>query len=96
MNIKDPFAPLDQYEKDLIQALEKDEFVEVEDTDEEKRKAQAAAKNTLEKVKNINIRLSFKDIQQLKVKAAENGMPYQTLVASVLHQYADDRVEVRL
>lgn len=96
MNMKDPFAPLDQDEKDLIQALENDEFVEVANVEEEKRKAVLAAKNTLEKVKNINIRLSLRDVQQLKVRAAENGIPYQTLVTSVLHQFANERIEVRL
>jgi len=94
--MKNTFAPLDKDEKDLIQALENDEFIEVANPEEEKAQAQAAAKNTLEKVKNINIRLSLKDVQQLKVRAAENGIPYQTLVASVLHQFANDRVEVRL
>ena len=48
-----------------------------------------AARNTLNKTKNINIRLSEKDLHKLKVKAAEDGIPYQTLAGSVLHRFAN-------
>jgi predicted DNA binding CopG/RHH family protein len=47
-----------------------------------KRELQSYAKNTLNKTKNINIRLSERDIHRLKTKAAEEGLPYQTLASS--------------
>lgn len=47
------------------------------------------AKNHLAKSKNVNIRLGESDILKLKGKAAEEGLPYQTLMASVLHKYAE-------
>jgi len=53
----------------------------------EKRRIQAIAKATLDKTRNINIRLSERDVLKLKAKAIEEGMPYQTLVSSVLHKY---------
>lgn len=49
---------------------------------------QSYAKNTLNKTKNINIRLSERDIHRLKAKAVEEGLPYQTLASSILHKAA--------
>lgn len=46
------------------------------------------AKFTLEKTRNINIRLSQQTLSGLKIKAIAEGMPYQTLAASILHKYA--------
>jgi predicted DNA binding CopG/RHH family protein len=45
------------------------------------------AKTSLNRERQINIRLSERDLQKLKLKAAEKGIPYQILVSSVLHQY---------
>jgi len=87
---------LDIEEQQILEDIEKGKYRSIPQLKEELRKAREYAKYTLEKVKNINIRLSYKDIQRLKAKAAENGMPYQTLVATVLHQYANEKVEVKL
>ncbi|MDP3955851.1 MAG: hypothetical protein Q8Q18_01240 [bacterium] len=46
----------------------------------------SAARSSLERTKNINIRLSERDVLKLKARAAEQGIPYQTLVASIIHQ----------
>lgn len=54
-------------------------------------KYQKYAQFTLEKTRNINIRLPEKDLLRIKAKAAEKGLPYQTLVSSVLHQYVNDK-----
>ncbi len=47
-----------------------------------------AAKETLKKNRNINIRISENDLESIKLKAAREGMPYQTLIGSLLHKYA--------
>jgi len=47
-----------------------------------------AAKVTLKKNKNINIRITENDLSSIKMKAAREGMPYQTLIGSLLHKYA--------
>ncbi len=47
-----------------------------------------AAKNTAVKDKRINIRLAGPDLEQIQVMALQEGLPYQTLIASVLHKYA--------
>jgi predicted DNA binding CopG/RHH family protein len=55
-------------------------------SEERKRELQQAARNTLKKTRNINIRLTERDLHKLKVRAAEEGIPYQTLAASILHK----------
>ena len=55
------FKPLDQEEKDLMESIERDEWKSVENFDQERKKALAAARNTLKKDQRINLRLSQKD-----------------------------------
>jgi predicted DNA binding CopG/RHH family protein len=74
-------------EQEIFEAYENGEFVSVPDFEKTKQKLQEAAKNTLDKKKNINIRLSERDLHRLKVKAIEEGIPYQTLATSILHKY---------
>jgi predicted DNA binding CopG/RHH family protein len=50
-------------------------------------KYQKYAQVTMEKTWNINIRLSEKNLLKIKAKAAEQGLPYQTFVSSILHRY---------
>ena len=45
--------------------------------------------------RRINIRISEKDLTDLKIKAREEGLPYQTLVSSVLHKYLNGRLVER-
>jgi predicted DNA binding CopG/RHH family protein len=52
----------------------------------------ASATVTLTKDKRINIRLSSRDLEDVQTRAAEEGMPYQTLIASVLHKYVSGRL----
>ena len=84
---KKSFQPLDQEEKDLMGSIEKDEWHPVKNLDREKKAAMLAAQNTLKKDKRINLRLSQKDYQQIQLRAIEEGIPYQTLIASIVHKY---------
>lgn len=79
---------LDTEEQEIEKSLEAGEWKPVKNLTAEKKRIQAIAKATLEKVRNINIRLTERDLQRLKVKAMEEGLPYQTLAASILHKYA--------
>ncbi|HRN70849.1 MAG TPA: hypothetical protein PLS49_06745 [Candidatus Woesebacteria bacterium] len=87
---------LDIEEEQILSDIENGKYKSIPHVKDEIKKMREYAKNTVEKIKNINIRLSYKDIQKLKVKAIENGIPYQTLVASILHQYANDKIEVKM
>ncbi len=75
-------------EQEIEKALEKGEFKRVKNFAAEKKRLQKIAKYTLAKIKNVNLRVSQKTLIKLKAKAAEQGLPYQTLAASILHRYA--------
>jgi len=53
-----------------------------------------AAKETLKKNKNINIRISENDLESIKMLAAREGMPYQTLIGSLIHKYASGYLQL--
>ncbi|NQT70671.1 MAG: antitoxin [Desulfobacteraceae bacterium] len=84
---KKAFKPIDQEEKDLMESIERDEWQSVKNINQEKEKAIAAARNTLKKNKRINLRLTQKDYQQIQIRAIQEGIPYQTLISSVIHKY---------
>ena len=84
---KKAFEPIDEEERDLMESIEKDEWHSVKHIEKEKEKAIAAARNTLKKDKRINLRLTQKDYHQIQVKAIEEGIPYQTLISSIIHKY---------
>jgi predicted DNA binding CopG/RHH family protein len=77
----------DDDEKELVAAYEAGEFKSAKNQNEEKRIAVAAAKRYMRKDARINIRLSTADLEMLKRRAVEEGLPYQSLIASVLHKY---------
>ena len=62
------------------------EFASIKNFKEEKRQLEATARRTLQKEKRINIRISARDLEKLQKRAAAEGMPYQTLIASTLHK----------
>ncbi|MDP3148765.1 MAG: antitoxin [Ignavibacteria bacterium] len=78
---------LDKEEKELLESYENDEWVPVKDLDKKKIEYQLIARNTALKNRRINVRLSEKDLSNLKAKSLEEGLPYQTLVASIIHKY---------
>jgi len=78
---------LDKEEEQILKDFEDGKYVRVKNFEQEKKRLQEIARNTLNKTRNINLRLSQRDLQKLKSKAAEEGIPYQTLVSSVLHKF---------
>jgi predicted DNA binding CopG/RHH family protein len=84
---KKAFKPLDQEEKELMESIDRDEWQSVKNVDQEKKEAIQAARNTLKKDKRINLRLTQKDYHQIQIKAIEEGIPYQTLISSIVHKY---------
>lgn len=84
---KKAFKPLDQEEKELMESIDNDEWQTVKNVDQEKEQAVMAARNTLKKDKRINLRLTQKDYHQIQIRAIEEGIPYQTLISSIVHKY---------
>ena len=80
---------LDEEEQQLLEEFERGEWKSIKNFAKAKKLYEAAARNTLKKTRNINLRLSEKVVARLKVKAAKEGIPYQTLASSVLHQFAN-------
>lgn len=89
------FEPLDQEEKNLMESIEREEWRSVKNIKQEKEKAIAAARNTLKKDKRINLRLTQKDYHQIQIKAIEEGIPYQTLISSIVHKYLNGSLAPR-
>jgi len=78
---------LSKEEKALLNSVESGEWESIPDVKKERKRYQAIAKNNLKKDERINIRLASKDLMGLQKKAMEEGLPYQTLISSVLHKY---------
>src|SRR3989338_948491 len=82
---------IDEYELEVLTAFEKGQLKSVA-TKAELAKFKAAARATAIKDRRVNIRLSSGDLSDIQVKALEEGVPYQTLIASVLHKYVTGRL----
>jgi predicted DNA binding CopG/RHH family protein len=84
------YYELDTEEQEELEAIEKalesGQLKSAPEFEKRKKELQQIAKNSLNKTKNINIRLSERDLYRLKAKAIEEGIPYQTLVSSILHK----------
>ena len=82
---------LNQEEKELLKSYENDEWVSVSNPADMAR-YKLAAKNTFKKDKRVNIRMSEMDLELLQERALIEGLPYQTLMSSVLHKYVTGRL----
>ena len=78
---------LEPYEQEVLDAYESGKLRSVASKAQLQR-MRAAARDTAIKDKRVNIRLSSADLLDIQAKALAEGMPYQTLIASVLHKYA--------
>ena len=83
---------LDQEEQELLESFERDEWRSVADRDAESERYRQYARGTFRKDMRVNIRMSAKDLDAIKKRALDEGIPYQTLMGSVLHKYADGRL----
>ena len=75
---------LNDYEKEILEAYEDGKLK----PSKSHADYQTIARNTLKKNRKINIRISENDLFALQRRAAREGIPYQTLIGSVLHKYA--------
>ena len=74
-------------EKRILESYERGEWRSVKDLKAEVQPLRMAARNTMQKDKRINIRMSSRDLNQVQVIAAQEGIPYQTLISSIIHKY---------
>jgi predicted DNA binding CopG/RHH family protein len=85
-------ARLDGEEQQLLESFERDEWKPVANQEAERDRYRQHARATFKKDTRVNIRMSSRDLDAIKKRALEEGIPYQTLMASVLHKYADGRL----
>ncbi len=85
-------AKLEREERELLKSFERGEWRPVKGLDREARRYRKAAAATVRKDLRVNLRISKPDLDAIRLRAAEEGLPYQTLIASVLHKYASGRL----
>ena len=99
-NINDPFSNLvlDEEEQLLETALEKGDFEEASDAEDTKKMLVEAAERyrQLNTSKPITLRINQLDLIKIKAKAKRNNIPYQTLLGAVVHDFAEDRKELKI
>lgn len=78
---------VNKQEKDVLDSYEQGQWRPVKNRKREIKRLQQYAQNTLQKDKRINIRMSSKDLDRVRVIATQQGIPYQTLISSIIHKY---------
>lgn len=85
-------SKLDQKEKELLESVERRKWRTVRGVRSEARRYQKYAEATSKKDRRVNIRISRKDLEAIQKRALEEGIPYQTLISSLLHKYVSGRL----
>lgn len=80
---------LSKQEKEIAESVERGDWRSVRGVKKQIKRYQEYAKATVRKDKRVNIRMSEKDLIRIRKKAMEEGLPYQTLISSVLHRYVN-------
>jgi len=86
-------SQLNREEKEILEAFEAGELQRTKGADKQIKQHQKYAEATLRKDARINIRLPSRDLRGLQKRAIEEGIPYQTLAASILHKYVEGRLK---
>jgi predicted DNA binding CopG/RHH family protein len=84
---------LSKKEKELLESVERGEWESIPDFAIEAKRYQEYAKATFRKDKRVNIRISEKDLVGLQKRALQEGLPYQTLISSILHKYVTGQLK---
>ena len=85
---------LDKEESEILDAIEGGNWELVKPKNAELIHYAQIARNTFRKDQRMNIRISKADLDRIKTRAAEEGLPYQTLVASIIHKFASGNFRV--
>jgi predicted DNA binding CopG/RHH family protein len=82
-------------EKYILESFDQGEWKSTKPTKSVLNKYRNAARATLAKTRRINIRISAHDLEGIQARALEEGIPYQTLISSILHKFVNGRLEDR-
>ena len=83
---------LSKEEKELLDSVEQGEWRTIPNFKKEAKQYQEYARATFRKDKRVNIRISEKDLVNIQKRAIQEGLPYQTLISSVLHKFVNGRL----
>ncbi|MCX7121385.1 MAG: hypothetical protein NTZ67_06385 [Gammaproteobacteria bacterium] len=92
MSAKNKNINLDAHEKEIVEEFEKGNFFSVSDVDEQMQLAKQAAKNYVKRDSRVNVRISTADLNKVRKIADEEGLPYQTLLSSIIHKFISGRL----
>jgi predicted DNA binding CopG/RHH family protein len=84
---------LDANEKETLESVERGEWRSARGGKRERSRYARYARATFRKDRRLNIRISSKDLEAIQKRALEEGLPYQTLISSLLHKYASGRLK---
>ena len=87
-NLKKEYASLNKEEQEMLASLELGEWLPVPNMQKRTKELQVAANNFFKKDASVSMRLSSIDLDYFKARAAEEGIPHQTYIASILHKIA--------
>ncbi len=83
---------LDPSEKDILDSVEKGGWRSVRGLEQERKRYSGYAAATFRKDRRVNIRISGRDLEAIQKKALEEGLPYQTLISSLIHKFVSGRL----
>lgn len=83
---------LNRKEKELLESVERGDWKSIRGAKSETKRYQKYAEATFKKDRRINIRIAGKALEAIQIRALEEGLPYQTLIASGLHKYVSGRL----
>jgi predicted DNA binding CopG/RHH family protein len=92
-SVRSPTMKIDADEKESLESVERGEWKSARGGKRERARFSRYAKATFKKDRRLNIRLSSKDLEAIQKRALAEGLPYQTLIASLLHKYASGRLK---
>ena len=86
-------AKISAEENAIIEYVESNRATSIDNVENEKNRYTQIARAQMSKKKAISIRLLESDIERIKAKSLSQGLPYQTLISSLIHQYANDKIK---
>ena len=79
-------------DKDILESVDSGDWRSIRDKEKESERYQLYARETFRKDRRVNIRLAGRDLEAIQKRAMNQGIPYQNLIASILHKYAAGRL----
>ncbi|MDP8235811.1 MAG: hypothetical protein P9M08_05470 [Candidatus Erginobacter occultus] len=83
---------LTKEEQEILDSVENGEWRRIPDFQREAVRYQEAARATLRKNRRVNIRMTERDLIHFQKAAVREGLPYQTMISSILHKYINGRL----